>query len=137
MGNVTQVTVEVTANVVAVATRTAMLSAAVVNAVITANAAKTLRDAAVVMGVAVKPLNASVMNTTAAIVVILKPKRVNVATAKRANVATAKRLKPQRRANVVIARRLSNYKKYQKLLSPSAVKRSQLRLKIKINQYRT
>merc|ERR1711982_227242 len=116
MGNVTQVTVEVTANVVAVATRTAMLSAAVVNAVITANAAKTLRDAAVVVNVAVKPLNASVMNTTAAIVVILKPKRVNVATAKRANVA--------------IARRLSNYKKYQKLLSPSAVKRSQLRLKI-------
>jgi len=61
----------VTANVVDVATITAMLSAAAVNAVITASAAKMLKDAAVVVNVAVKPLNASVMNTTAATVVTL------------------------------------------------------------------
>jgi len=62
----------VTANVVDVATITAMLSAAAVNAVITASVAKMLKDVAAVVNVAVKPLNASVMNTTAAIVVMTK-----------------------------------------------------------------
>jgi len=63
---------KVTANAVAVATLIKRVpSAVVVNVVMTANAAKSLRDAAVVASVVERQLNANVMNTNAATVATL------------------------------------------------------------------
>merc|ERR1712007_243248 len=137
----------VTANAVVVATLIKRVpSAVVVNVVMTANAAKSLRDAAVVASVVERQLNASVMNTNAATVATLSSKlvdavttgrskpqrRVDAATTRRRFVATARRLKLQRRVNAVTTRRLSNQMP-QKSLSQSVARRSQSKLKILIN----
>jgi len=72
VARLTNAAVVVTANAVAVATVIKRVkSAAAVNAVITANAAKILKDAAAVVNAAVKQSNASVMNTNAATVATL------------------------------------------------------------------
>merc|ERR1712183_1086228 len=138
---------EVTANAVPVATLIKRVpSAVVVSVVMTANAAKSLRDAAVVASVVERQLNASVMNTNAATVATLSSKLVDAVTTRRRFVAMARRLKPQRRANVATARRLKLQRRVnavttrrlsnqmpQKSLSQSVARRSLSKSKILIN----
>merc|ERR1712183_608320 len=92
---------EVTANAVPVATLIKRVpSAAVANVVMTANAAKSLRDAAVVASVVERQVNASVMNTNAATVATLSSKLVDAVTTRRFT-----NQKPQKSLSQSLARR--------------------------------